>query len=43
MIASVAVQDLLELAGVSLAATIGLSLAAAVRPAATPRSRSPAC
>ena len=30
MIASVAVQDLLELAGVSLAATIGLSLAAAV-------------
>jgi uncharacterized membrane protein SpoIIM required for sporulation len=30
MIASVAVQDLLELAAVSLAATIGLSLAAAV-------------
>ena len=30
MIASVAVQELLELAGVSLAATIGLSLAAAV-------------
>ena len=30
MIASVAVQDLLELAGVALAATIGLSLAAAV-------------
>jgi hypothetical protein len=30
MIASVAVQDLLELAGVSLAATIGLSLAAAL-------------
>jgi hypothetical protein len=30
MIAAVAVQDLLELAGVSLAATIGLSLAGAV-------------
>jgi hypothetical protein len=30
MIAAVAVQDLLELAGVSLLATIGLSVAAAV-------------